>query len=113
MNHLPGVAILGCGLIGQKRSQTLTGAKLVICADVDEKASEVACRGISRLQSNWRLAYRDPASDVDVVIVATTNNALVETSLAAIEAGKHVLVEKPAARNVAELDQLIEAGIKK
>jgi predicted dehydrogenase len=44
------------------------------------------------------------------VIVATTNDALVETSLAAVQAGKHVLVEKPAARNVAELDVLIAAA---
>jgi len=49
---------------------------------------------------------------VDIVIVAATNDALVKTSLAAVNAGKHVLVEKPAARNVAELDPLIEAARK-
>jgi predicted dehydrogenase len=51
-------------------------------------------------------------SDVDIVVIATTNDALVETSLAAVQAGKHVLVEKPAARNVAELDKLIGAAQK-
>ena len=37
-------------------------------------------------------------------IVATTNDALAPVTLAAVEAGKHVLVEKPAARNAAELE---------
>ena len=50
------------------------------------------------------------AADVDVVIVATTNDALTPIAVAAVEAGKHVLVEKPAARTVAELDRLIAAA---
>ena len=39
------------------------------------------------------------------MIVATTNDALAPIALAAVEAGKHVLVEKPAARTVAEIDR--------
>ncbi len=112
MSHLLGVAILGCGLIGQKRSKTLAGAKLVVCADVDEKRAKFLADGFPGCEAtgDWRIAIERP--DVDIVIVATTNDALVETSLAAVQAGKHVLVEKPAARNVAELDQLIEAAPK-
>ena len=112
MNKISGVAILGCGLIGQKRSKTLAGAKLVVCADVDEKRAKFLADGFPGCEAtgDWHIAIERP--DVDIVIVATTNDALVETSLAAVEAGKHVLVEKPAARNVAELDQLIEAASK-
>jgi predicted dehydrogenase len=112
MNKIPGVAILGCGLIGQKRSKTLAGAKLVVCADVDEKRAKFLADGFPGCEAtgDWHFAVKRP--DVDIVIVATTNDALVETSLAAVQAGKHVLVEKPAARNVAELDQLIEAASK-
>jgi predicted dehydrogenase len=51
--------------------------------------------------------------DVDLVIVATTHDALAPVTLAAIEAGKHVLVEKPAARNCRELTPLIEAAEKR
>jgi predicted dehydrogenase len=47
---------------------------------------------------------------VDVVIVATTNDALTPIAIAAVEAGKHVLVEKPGARTVDEIDQLIAAA---
>ncbi len=112
MNRLPGVAILGCGLIGQKRSKTLAGAKLVVCADVDEKRAKFLADGFPGCEAtgDWHFAIERP--DVDIVIVATTNDALVKTSLAAVHAGKHVLVEKPAARNVAELDPLIEAASK-
>ena len=109
MNQIPGVAILGCGLIGQKRSKTLAGAKLVVCVDVDEKRARSLAAGFPGCDavSDWRAAVQ--RDDVDIVIVATTNDALVETSLAAVQAGTHVLVEKPAARNVAELDELIAA----
>jgi len=110
MNQIPGVAILGCGLIGQKRSKTLAGANLVVCADVDEKRAKSLAAGFPNCDAtaDWRAAVQ--RDDVDIVIVAATNDALVETSLAAVQAGKHVLVEKPAARNVAELDLLIAAA---
>lgn len=44
---------------------------------------------------------------MDIVIVATTNDSLADVTLAALDAGKHVLVEKPAARSVAEIEPLI------
>jgi predicted dehydrogenase len=47
---------------------------------------------------------------VDVVVVATTNDALAKVTQAALDAGKHVLVEKPAARNLGELRPLIETA---
>src|SRR6266542_2617592 len=107
MNHIPGVAILGCGLIGQKRSKTLAGAKLVVCADVDEKRARSLAAGFPGcdVSADWRAAVK--RKDVDIVIIATTNQALVETSLEAANAGKHILVEKPAARKVTEVDTLI------
>jgi predicted dehydrogenase len=47
---------------------------------------------------------------VDVVIVATTNDNLAEIVQASVEAGKHVLVEKPAARSAQELEAVISAA---
>lgn len=113
MKYIPGVAILGCGLIGQKRSKTLAGAKLIVCADVDEKRAKSLAAGFPSCDAtaDWGTAVQ--RDDVDIVIVATTNDALVETSLTAVQAGKHVLVEKPAARNVTELDLLIAAAARK
>jgi predicted dehydrogenase len=102
------VAIIGCGLIGQKRANALGKARVVACADVDlDRARSLAARHDAVASTDWRDVIR--RDDVDAVIVATINSMLTEISAAALDAGKHVLVEKPAARNVAELDTVIEA----
>jgi predicted dehydrogenase len=106
----PGVAIVGCGLIGRKRAAALGGARLVACADVDRPRAE-ALAGTSagaEAADDWRAAI--DRADVGLVIVATTNDALADIARAAVEAGKHVLIEKPAGRSVAEIDELIDAA---
>jgi predicted dehydrogenase len=105
-----GVAIIGCGLIGQKRAKALHNARLVACTDLDEsKADRLASQysGTSAV-SDWHEAVKNP--DVHIVIAAATNNALAEITLAAIRVGKHVLVEKPAARFSSELDEVIRTA---
>jgi predicted dehydrogenase len=59
----------------------------------------------SEAVTRWQDAIAHPG--VDVVVVATTNDALAAVTQEALNAGKPVLVEKPAARNVAELEPLI------
>lgn len=105
---MTGVAIIGCGLIGSKRAAALKGARLVTCADaVPERAQALASRFGAVAERTWLdVLQRD---DVDVVVVATVNSALAEIAAAALRAEKHVLVEKPAARFVEELDRVIEA----
>jgi predicted dehydrogenase len=107
-----GVAIIGCGLIGQKRAKALPGAKLVVCSDKIKERADFLAAAFPGCDSTaeWKSAIQ--RKDVQVVIVATTHDALVEISLAAVGAGKHVLVEKPAARNVTELGRLIAAAKK-
>jgi len=105
------VAIVGCGLIGQKRARALAGAQLVACADIVlERAQALARQFNAQAYADWREIVS--RNDVGVVIVATTNNLLAEITLAAVNAGKHVLVEKPAARRVTELEPLIAAAQK-
>jgi predicted dehydrogenase len=105
-----GVAIVGCGLIGQKRAKALGGAHLVVCADIargraDRLAATVAgCKAVT----DWRIAVNDPA--VSIVIVATLHDTLADIARGAVAAGKHVLIEKPAARRAAELAGLTEAA---
>lgn len=105
-----GVAIVGCGLIGQKRAKALGGARLVVCADiVQERAGRLAatvdgCKAVN----DWKQAVSDPA--VSIVIVATLHDTLAEIAHGAVGNGKHVLIEKPAARRAAELAGLSEAA---
>jgi predicted dehydrogenase len=107
--NTPRVAIIGCGLIGQKRAKALKNAKLAACADIDlGRARSLA--GDAAVSSRWQdIVKRD---DIDIVLVSTINGLLAEIAAAALESGKHVLVEKPAARNVAELDGVIAAAAK-
>ena len=102
--------IVGCGLIGHKRARALGDHRLVVCADaVPEKAQTLAAGHPGcHASADFRDAVEDPR--VDALIVATTNDALTPVALAAVETGKHVLVEKPAARNAAELRPLLAAA---
>ncbi len=106
-------AIVGCGLIGRKRTQALGVHSLVIAADVAlERAKSVAAlKPGATATEDWRAAATHP--DADAVIVATTNDQLTPVAMAAVQAGKHVIVEKPAARNAEELRPLLMATERK
>ena len=102
-----GVAIIGCGLIGQKRAKALGSARLVACADILPDRAQALARNSAGcdVYDDWRKAIaRD---DVDIVVVATLHDSLAQIAAAAIEAGKHVLVEKPAGRRADEVEPLI------
>ncbi|HEX4795725.1 MAG TPA: Gfo/Idh/MocA family oxidoreductase [Humisphaera sp.] len=104
------VSIIGCGLIGNKRARALGGHALVACSDaILSRASALAAQHQGcDATTDWRLAAS--RSDVDAVIVSTTNDMLVPAALTAIQAGKHVLLEKPGARNSQELQTLADAA---
>jgi predicted dehydrogenase len=111
-----GIGIVGCGLIGQKRAKALgDDGELVACNDIDiGRAERLARTNDARVFRDWRELVCSPL--VDVVIVATLHDSLAEITRTAVEAGKHVLVEKPAARSAAELEPVItlaaEHGVK-
>ncbi len=104
------VAIIGCGSIGHKRVRALKDCQLVACADVvGERAAALARTIPGALPSDdWRAVVE--RHDVEIIIISTTHDVLAEIALAAVTAGKHVLVEKPAARRAAELDAVIAAA---
>lgn len=84
--------------------------RLVVASDTNLERAEALARaaGGALTASDWRTVVS--RSDVDTVIVCTTHNHLAPITLAAIESGKHVLVEKPAACHSQELDPLIAAA---
>ena len=108
-----GIGIIGCGLIGQKRAKSLgEGGRLVACADIDKnRAKSLADTTNATAFDDWKELLKLP--EVELVVVATLHDSLAEITLAAIEAGKHILVEKPAARNTKELEPVIVAAKKK
>jgi len=106
MTEAPGVAIVGCGLIGQKRAKALGPARMVVCADLLRERAEAMARSVPGCQSttDWRDAIAHPQAEI--VIVSTLHDSLAEVTAAAIAAGRHVLVEKPAARRAGEIADL-------
>jgi predicted dehydrogenase len=106
MTERLGVAIIGCGLIGRKRAAALGPARLVACADRLLARAEGLATTVSgcRAFADWRTAVAQ--RDVEIVIVATPHDRLAEITRAAVTSGRHVLVEKPAARNAGELADL-------
>jgi predicted dehydrogenase len=92
--------------MGHRRARHLAGAQLVFCADVDpSRANSLAALVEGCVAAaDWRpLLSRDR---IDAVIVATPQKFHAEIMRAAIAAGVHVLVEKPAALHADELRDL-------
>jgi len=103
------VGLVGCGLIGKRRAGIVCQSpanELVIVADIDESRAESLAAEVGCLATtNWQeVTARD---DVEAVVVSTPNKYLMPVTVAALEHGKHVLVEKPMARNLAEAEQLL------
>jgi predicted dehydrogenase len=104
------LALVGCGLIGNKRARALGSHRLVAVADPQPaRAQQLAAQHAGCTPSaDWRRVVE--RGDVEVVIVSTTNDSLASVTAAALACGKHVLVEKPAARNAEELRPVVEAA---
>jgi predicted dehydrogenase len=100
------VGIIGCGAVGTKRAHHLAGARLLHCVDSHaSRASRLAASSVGcTFGTSWHeMLHR---SDIDAVIIATTPDAHATIARAAVSAGLHVLVEKPGARRVDELQGL-------
>lgn len=106
-------AIIGCGLIGKKRLAAMpAGARLAVACDTNLSRAEelVKLARTGRAVADFKVAVADP--QVEAVFVCTLNSTLAPIAMAAVKAGKHVLVEKPAGISVAEIKKL-EALAKK
>jgi predicted dehydrogenase len=107
-----GVAVVGCGVVGKRRAHAAAAhAQTRMLLAVDTQAAEAAsvastCGG--GVSADWREALE--RSEVSIVVVSTPNAFLVDIGVAALEAGKHVLVEKPPGRNVRDAARLAAAA---
>ena len=107
-----GLGIVGCGVIGSHRARLAAAhgavGSLYLCDLVNEKAAGLA----GELQARWTADYQElvASPDVDAVVVSTSEGAHFLPALAAIEAGKPVLIEKPFVLDLDEARQLVQAS---
>jgi predicted dehydrogenase len=109
------LGVIGCGGFGLFALQQFTqvpGVKLVGMAATHQPASLAAAArfGVENVDDLGEFLKRD---DLDVVYIATPPFLHHAQALAALEAGKHVIVEKPLAMTVGEADELVAAARKR
>jgi predicted dehydrogenase len=106
------LGIIGCGVIGQhhvKTAQTLDEVKLVAVADMRaelardtaEKCGAKAYGSATELLAN---------NEIEAVVLALPAGVRGPVAIEALQAGKHVLIEKPAAMDGEELERIAKAG---
>ncbi len=114
------VGLIGAGFMGKAHSLAYATMPMffwpppavphryVIAEVGEELAAEAANRfGFEKSTGDWRRVIEDPS--VDIVDIATPNDAHCEIAVAAAEAGKHIICEKPLARTAEEARQMYEA----
>lgn len=105
--------LIGYGLFGRHHARCLaatTGAELgAICAaSPSSRAAAAADHGSATVLADWRELIA--ADDLDAVDIVVPNHLHEEMAVAALEAGKHVLVEKPLATTVAGCERILAAS---
>ncbi len=105
-----GVIGVGIGRWHVESYQKVPGAEVLALCDADpvRLAAVQSQLGVRRAYERVEQILADP--DVDAVSVCLPNHLHSEVAVAALEAGKHVLVEKPLARTVAEGEAIVEAA---
>jgi predicted dehydrogenase len=106
------LAFLGCGFLSRVHSrhlQSFTGDVVCSYASRDKGKAEAFCRDYRGAASyaDYTAAIEDPG--VDAVVIAVPPRFHLDLTLQALEAGKHVLVEKPAYLRMADYRMALEA----
>lgn len=113
-NNKINVALVGCGGVVKnyrKAYAQLPGVGVTVAIDtVEAEARQAALEtGAAKTSANFADALTD---EVDAVVISTPNFLHHEQAVAALNAGKHVLLQKPMARTVEECDAILEAATK-
>lgn len=117
---MTGIAIIGCGLIGQRRASLLkdhailknNNVQLLACVDTHKARADTLAAQHAHCTSYTQWQEVIARTDIDVIIIAVLHAYLGEIGLAALNAGKHVLIEKPAAKHSSEISSMIAAAQK-
>lgn len=110
------VGVIGCGGIAFGKHlpalHKLSAVKLVAFCDIDKSRAEQAKAEFGTKDSVVYQDYQDmlERAELDVVHVCTPNNSHAEITIAALEAGAHVMCEKPMAKTSEEAESMLAAA---
>lgn len=106
------IAILGCGTVGRIHADAICAVDGAIvygfCDHTLEKAREFAALYHGHAYESYEALLADPAADA--VAICTPSGMHVDQAIAALHAGKHVIVEKPMALNSRDAERLCLAA---
>jgi len=109
------VAVIGAGLIGSlyaRICRQLVGVELVAICDVMAERAEALAKELGALAyaGNGYRQFIQGQPGVDGIIVSCPEDSHVAPALAALEGGKHVLIEKPLATTSRDAKQIVQAA---
>lgn len=104
--------IVGAGIMGQAHAAVLAehpAAEVVAVASRSEDSARelAAACGASRVSTDYEQLVNDP--EVDLVCVATPDHLHAGVAIAAAQAGKHLIIEKPFTTSLEDADRALEA----
>jgi len=105
------IGIVGLGRLGKRHAEALAfrtrHCELVAaCSPVaDERSYASTQLGIARVYEDFDTFLADP--EIDAVVLVTPTSMHADQTIAALQAGKHVFVEKPLALNVADCERVL------
>jgi len=108
-----GVGLVGVGWVAAQHLQAFQAnphARIVALCGRDEKRARtrLADAGVNVSDARFTTRYQDllKAPDIDIISIATPNHLHAAQAVAAANAGKHILLEKPTGLDLAELKQI-------
>jgi predicted dehydrogenase len=107
------IALIGAGGKGENHIQNLKDTQnIVALCDVDDRRAAKAFQTLPKAARfrDYRKMLDAMGGDIDAVMVTTPDHTHAVATLAAMQMGKHVYVEKPLTHNIAEARQLLEAS---
>ncbi|MBQ6052507.1 MAG: Gfo/Idh/MocA family oxidoreductase [Clostridia bacterium] len=112
------IGIIGCGGIANGKHMPslakLKNVEMVAFCDIIPERAEKAAKDYGTVDATVYTDYRKLLEDksIDVIHVCTPNKSHAPISIAALEAGKHVMCEKPMAKTAADARAMLEAAKK-